>query len=58
MNPPAKIRFGTPGLVSSVILSKPWESIPHWSLLQTSIAGQKPYLLYVSGVGLVDPGSS
>lgn len=58
MNPPAKIRDGTPGPVSSVILSKPWESIPHWSLLQTNIAGQKPYLLYVSGVVLVDLGSS
>lgn len=41
MNPPAKIRDGTPGPVSSVILSKPWESIPHWSLLQTSIARTK-----------------
>lgn len=58
MNPPAKIRVGIPRFGSSVILSKPWESIPHWSLLQTSIAGQKPYLLYVSGVVLVDPGSS
>lgn len=28
MNPPTKIRVGTPGLVPSVILSKPWESIP------------------------------